>query len=84
MRKQITIPDKLDEAVKMFAKASKVSESAVISYAINLLVIRFSCAESINEEITVITKIKEFYKFFYIKKLPRGKKSKEVEYEEKT
>lgn len=78
MRKQITIPDKLDEAVKMFAEASKVSQSAVISYAINLLVIRFNCAESINEELTVINKIKEFYKIFYIKQLPRGKKCKKL------
>ena len=78
MRKQITIPDKLDEAVKKFAEASNVSESAVISYAINLLCIRFNCAASINEELTVFNKIKEFYKIFYIKHLPRGKKASEI------
>lgn len=78
MRKQITIPDSLDEVVKKFASACNVSESAVISYAINLLCIRYNCAESINEELTVFNKIKEFYQTFYIKRLPRGKKSKEV------
>lgn len=78
MRKQITIPDKLDEAVKKFAEASDVSESAVISYAINLLCIRFNCSEAINEEIALFNKIREFYQVFYIKHLPRGKKANEL------
>lgn len=78
MRKQITIPDNLDEVVKKFAEASDVSESAVISYGINLLCIRFNCAEAINEEIALFNKIREFYQSFYIQHLPRGKKANEV------
>lgn len=73
MRKQITIPNSLDLVVKKFAEVCNVSESAVISYAVELLTIRFNCSESINEEHTVINRIKDFYKNFYCVQLPRGK-----------
>ena len=78
MRKQITIPNSLDLVVKKFAEVCDVSESAVISYAVNLLTIHFDCAESINEEYSVIRRIQDFYKNIYCAYLPRGKKCRKL------
>lgn len=74
MRKQITIPNKLNDVVRKFSEVCNVSESAVISYAINLLTTRFNFSESINEEKWLIGAIQNFYENIYIKLLPRGKK----------
>lgn len=84
MRKQITVPDNLNLIIREVAKSAKISESAVVSFAINLLSNRLATAKAIDEVYSLIKQIQQFYKFYYIKSLPRGKKSKEVKYEEKT
>lgn len=84
MRKQITLPETLNDIVSRISKNAKISESAVISFGIHLLSNRLASVQAIDEVHTFITEIQRFYKFYYIKSLPRGKKSKEVKYEEKT
>lgn len=73
MRKQITVPDNLNLVIKKLAESAKISESAVISYGIHLLSNRLSSAEAIDEVYNLIKTIKQFYKYYYIKSLPRGK-----------
>lgn len=84
MRKQITVPDNLNLVIKELAKSAKISESAVISFGINLLSNRLASAKAIDEVYSLIKNIKQFYKFYYIKSLPRGKNAKEVKHEKKT
>lgn len=78
MRKQITVPETLNDIVKRLAQHAKISESSVISFGIHLLSNRLASAQAIDEVHAFINDIKRFYKFYYIKSLPRGKKSKEV------
>lgn len=78
MRKQITIPETLNDIVKRLSLYAKISESAVISFAVHLLSERFASFEALDEVHNLVKQIQHFYKYYYIKKLPRGKKCKNL------
>lgn len=84
MRKSITIPNQFNDVIRKFSEVCNVSESAVISYAINLLTTRFNFSESINEEKWLIGAIQHFYENIYVKILPRGKKARRTYEKKKT
>lgn len=76
MRKQITLPDSLNDVLKRFAKVSKTSESNVISFALMSMCQDFNTRfQYLDGEKDFIQTIKNFYVDFYCKKLPRGLKA---------
>lgn len=77
MRKQITMPVKLANLVTRYSVYFGVSESAVISFAITCLNHKFNSYNGLT--LPLIREVDYFYKNYYIKELPRGKKAKEKE-----
>lgn len=75
MRKQITVPEQINEIVRKFAEFADVSESCIFSYAITCLCKRFNdCHQNWKKETKLREHIKEqFYKQYFIKELPRGR-----------
>lgn len=73
MRKSITLPNKLNEVLQTISSVFHFPESAIISYCI------YDCLCHRDDEFDLLPQeLDDFYHNYYIKNLPRGKKSKEL------